>query len=181
MNALLRGWTQYFRYAHNAPRRFRYLTGVAYWLMAHYLGRKHRRSIKQIMRSAYGVEPASHKRALYTCQGGKRVYLWNKPPPRGSLFSTGVGAKDIQPLPLTSWAAGRSYAQRLEVSRRAGQRCECCDTVATPLVVHHPHRLGHVRKRQRGPANVIASGQDQRVKLLCPACHKQHHPGGWHG
>jgi RNA-directed DNA polymerase len=181
VNALLRGWTQYFRYAHNAPRRFRYLTGVAYWLCAHYLGRKHRCSIKQVMRIAYGVDPASHKRALYTCNGGKRVYLWNKPPPRGSLFSKGIGAKDVQPLPLTSWATGRSYAQRVAVAGRAGQHCEQCDNVAAALVVHHPHRLGQVRKHKRGPANVIASGQEQQVKLLCPACHKQHHPGGWQG
>lgn len=181
VNALLRGWTQYFRYAHNAPQRFRYLTGVAYWLMAHYLGRQHRCSIKQIMRTAYGVDPASRKRALYTSQGGKRVYLWNKPPPRGSLFRLGVDAKDVQPLPLTSWAAGRSYAQRVEVTRRAHHRCEGCDTVAAPLVVHHPHRLRQVRQQRRGSANVIASGQEQQVKLLCPACHQQHHHGGWHG
>ena len=89
VHALLRGWTPYCRYAHNAPRRFRSLTGVAYWLSAHSLGRNHRRSIQQSMRIAYGVDPASHKRALDTSQGGKRVYLWNKPPQRGSLFSTG--------------------------------------------------------------------------------------------
>ena len=34
--------------------------------------------------------------------------------------------------------------------------------------------------RTRGPANVIASGAEQRVKLLCPECHQQHHPGGWY-
>src|SRR5262249_52483378 len=41
VNALMRGWTQYFRYANNATQRFGYLTGVVYWLGAHYLGRKH--------------------------------------------------------------------------------------------------------------------------------------------
>jgi group II intron reverse transcriptase/maturase len=182
INALMRGWANYFRYAHNAPKRFRYLTGVVYWLTAHYLGRKHRRSIKQVMRTHYGVDPASGKRALYTrSKGGKRVYIWNKLPQRRSLLSKGVGAKDTQPLPLTSWAAGHSYEQRMEVRTRTAQRCDHCGNCSPQLAVHHPNRLGRRQKRRQGPANIIASGQEQHVKLLCPTCHKQHHPGGWHG
>jgi hypothetical protein len=42
VNALLRGWSNYFRYANDAPHRFAYLTGVVYWLGARFLGRKHR-------------------------------------------------------------------------------------------------------------------------------------------
>jgi group II intron reverse transcriptase/maturase len=182
VNALMRGWAQYFRYANNASKRFGYLTGVGYWLVAHALGRKHRCSIQRVMRTHYGVDPTTGKQALYTMTpGGKRVYLWNKPPQRRSLFSGVVGAKDVQPLPLTSWAGGHSYEQRMEVSQRAAQRCEHCGTTSPQLVVHHPHRLGRLRKRKRGVAHVIASGQEQHVKLLCPACHQQHHPGGWRG
>jgi RNA-directed DNA polymerase len=90
VNALMRGWTNYYRYANNATNRFGYLTGVVYWLVAHSLGRKHRCSLKRAMRTAYGVDPTSGKRALYTSKGSKRVYLWNKPPHRQSLFS-GMG------------------------------------------------------------------------------------------
>jgi hypothetical protein len=50
VNALLAGWTNYYRYANNATHRFLSLTGVAYWLTAHYLGRKHRGSIKRLRR-----------------------------------------------------------------------------------------------------------------------------------
>jgi group II intron reverse transcriptase/maturase len=181
INALLRGWTNYFRYANNATNRFLYLTGVVYWLTAHYLGRKHRCSIKRLMRTRYRVDPASGKRALYTTGfEGKRVYIWNKPPPRRSLFSGGVGAKDAQPLPITSWAKGHSYEQRVKGGSRSEQRCEHCGTLTPKLIVHHPHRLGKLRKRKLGPANVIASGQEQHVKLLCVDCHQQHHPNGWH-
>jgi DDE superfamily endonuclease/Group II intron, maturase-specific domain len=116
VNALMRGWTHYFRYANNATNRFLYLTGVVYWLTAHYLGRKYRCSIKRLMRTRYGVDPASGKRALYTTgSDGERVYLWNKPPPWRSFLSGVVGAKDVQPLPITSWAKGHSYEQRVQV------------------------------------------------------------------
>jgi hypothetical protein len=74
VNALLRGWTTDFRYAHNATNRFLYRTGVVYWLTAHDLGRKYRGSIKRLMRTRYGVDAASGKRALDTTgSDGKRV------------------------------------------------------------------------------------------------------------
>jgi hypothetical protein len=182
VNALMRGWTNYFRYAHNATQRFGYLTGVVYWLGAHYLGRKYRCSIKKVMRNHYGVDPTSGKRALYTStQAGKCLYIWNKPPRRCSLFNNVVQAKDVQPLPMTSWASGRSYAQRMEVYNRSEQHCEHCGNISSTLIVHHPHRLGKLPKRKKGKSNVIASGQQQKVKLLCFECHKLHHPGGWSG
>jgi hypothetical protein len=182
VNALLHGWANYFRYANNAPKRFGYLTGVVYWLTAHYLGRKHRCSIKQVMRKRYGMDPKSRKRALYTTnETGKRVFIWNKPPRWQSLLSPKVEAKDVQPLPMTSWSDGHSYEQREVVRHRAAQWCEHCGATSTDLVVHHPNRLGKVRKRKQGQARVIASGQEQRVKLLCRTCHQQHHPGGWNG
>jgi hypothetical protein len=181
VNALLRGWANYFRYANNATARFGYLTGVVYWLGAHYLGRKHRCSIKRLMRSHYGTDPASGKRALYiTSKEGKRVFFWNKPPQRRSVFSGMVDAKDTQPLPLMSWAQGRSLEQR-QATQATQQSCASCGQASARLIVHHPQRLGRRAQRKSGPANVIASGQEQHVKLLCPACHRQHHPNGWQG
>jgi hypothetical protein len=182
VNALLRGWANSCRYAHNATNRFLYLTGGGYWLMAHYLGRKHRCSIKRLRRTRYGRDPGSGKRAWYVTGGdGKRVYFWNKPPRRRSLLRGVVGAKDVQPLPITSGAGGHSYEQRVQVRSRSAHTCEHCGRGASKLIVHHPHRLGKVRQRQLGPAKVIASGQEQHVKRLCFPCHQQHHPGGWTG
>ncbi len=180
VNALMRGWSQYFRYANNATPRFGYLTGVVYWLGAHYLGRKHRCSIKKLMRQHYGTDPQSGKRALYiTNSKGKRVFLWNKPPQKLSVLSQAVSAKDTQPLPITGWAGGRSYEQRQTEQAVKGSVCQRCGEASAKLIIHHPNRLGRVAMRKSGPANVIASGQEQAVKLLCPECHKQSHPHGW--
>ncbi len=182
VNAQVRGWSQYFRYANNATQRFNYLTGVVYWLTAHYLGRKHRRSIRKVMRMHYGVDPSSGKKALYvTGSRGKRVFIWNKPPQRCSVFSKVVKARDTQPLPLMSWAEGRSYEQRQALHAAKGQTCQHCGRTRTRLVVHHPNRLGRKAKRKSGPANVIASGQEQHAKLLCLECHLRHHREGWRG
>src|SRR5262249_35704865 len=130
----------------------------------------------------YGVDPISGKKALYvTGSRDKRVFIWNKPPQRSSVLSKVVNAKDIQPLSLTSWAQGRSYQQRQALNSARARMCQGCGRSHVRLVVHHPHRLGRKAKRKTGPANVIASGQEQRVKLLCLDCHQQHHPEGWRG
>jgi hypothetical protein len=180
VNALMRGWANSFRYANNATNRFSSLTGVVSWLVAHSLGRQPRGAMPQAMRTAYGVDPTSGKRALYTRKGGKRVDIWHTPPQRQSRFSGAVGAKDVQPFPMMGWARGRSSEQRVEARQSTGQRCQHCGTTTQKLLVHHPNRLGQHGQRKQGPANVIASGAEQRVKLLCPGGHKQHHPGGWH-
>ena len=134
------------------------------------------------MRTHYGVDPKSGKKALYvTGSRGRRVFIWNKPPPWCSVLSKVVKAKDIQPLPLMSWAQGRSYEQRQGLYATKGRQCQRCGRTGLRLVVHHPHRLGRRMKRKSGPANVIASGQEQQVKLLCLECHQQHHPDGWRG
>jgi hypothetical protein len=183
VNALVRGWANYYRYAHNASQRFASLRNMVYWLTAHYLGRKHRCSLQRIMRTHYGTDPQTGQQALYTSinNGTKRVCVWNKPPRRLSLFGPLVPGHDMQSLPWTSWAGGRSTEQRQTLRAAAGGRCQHCGQTSAQLVVHHPHRLSRTKKRTHRPAPVIASGQEQTVKLLCPACHRQHHPGGWRG
>lgn len=184
VNAQMRGWTQYYRYANNAQRHFAHLTGVVYWLGAHYIGRKHRCSIKRVMRRHYGIDPTSGRRALYTRNSkGEQVFLWNKPPQRQTVYSRTVGAKDSQPLVMASWGRGHSIAQRQALLVTKQARCDVCgqsknSAELAELDVHHPNRLGRRRKRQSGPANVIASGEEQEVKLLCSECHKRHHAAG---
>jgi group II intron reverse transcriptase/maturase len=181
INALMCGWTQYYRYANNATQRFGYLTGVVFWLTAHYLGRKHRSSIKKMMRTHYGVDSRTGKRALYIARpNGKRLFIWNKPPRWKSVLSGQVSARDIRPVTMTAWAAGHSYQQRLELREWCQNRCQHCDKASSRLMVHHPNRLGKCQQRKQGPANIIQSAHEQQAKLLCPDCHRQHHPGGWH-
>lgn len=181
VNAQMRGWTQYYRYAHNAKARFKYLTGVVYWLTAHYLGRKHRRSIKKTMRVHYGLDPITGRQALYiTRPDGKRLFIWNKYPQQKSVMTTQIGTQDIRPVNMTSWAGGHSYQQRLELRAQYNNRCQHCGATAYQLVVHHPNRRHKRPRLKKGPANIIQSAQEQQAKLLCFDCHKQHHPGGWH-
>ena len=137
VNALLRGWTQYYRYANNATRRFEYLTGVVFWLTAHYLGRKHRCSIKKLMSTHYGVDPKTGRRALYIARpDGKRLFIWNKPPERRSILTGQVYAQDTRPVTMSSRAGGRSYEQRLALKEPSDGKCQDCGEVVADPEVH---------------------------------------------
>lgn len=180
VNALMRGWTQYYSYAHNATRRFRSLLRVVFWLTAHYLGRKQRCSIKSLMAPHYGVDPQTGRRALYvTRPDGQPLFIWNTPPRRRPILTRQIYAQDRLPVLWTAWARGHSYEQRLELLTRYGKRCQRCGQASPTLVVHHPHRLSKRPYRKRGPVAVIQSAQEQQAKLLCPGCHLQHHHGRW--
>ncbi len=178
VNALMRGWTNYYRYANNATRRFGYLTGVVFWLTAHYLGRKHRRSIKRLMRSHYAVNPKTGRRSLYITQpNGKRLFIWKKPPKRQSIWAVQINAQDTRPVIIPSWASGHSYEQRLELHDQRDGHCQHCGEPNSNLIVHHPNRLGKRPYRKLGPARVIQSGQEQQVMLICSDCHQRRHLG----
>jgi RNA-directed DNA polymerase len=184
VNAQMRGWANYYCYASNAGKRFRYLTGMVFWLTAHYLGRKHRVSIKKLMRKHYGKDQKTGKRCLYIIRpNGKRLSIWHDPPKWRSVLTGQPYAQDIQPIVMTSWAGGHSYEQRQQLHASFDNRCQNCGKESErliPLTVHHTNRLGRIRKRKLGPANIIQSAEAQEVKLLCPECHKQHHTnGGW--
>lgn len=184
VNAQMRGWANYYRYAHNASRRYGYLTGVVFWLTAHYLGRKYRCSIPQVMRTHYGIDPQTGRRALYiTRPDGTRLSIWHQPPKWQSLLTRQVGADDTQPSNMSAWARGHSYEQRKQAHATFDNHCQQCgkeSDLLQPLVVHHPNRIGRRRRDKLGPANIIQSAEAQQVKLLCQDCHKQHHAnGGW--
>jgi len=184
VNAQMRGWANYYCYASNAGKRFRYLTGMVFWLTAHYLGRKYRVSIKKLMRTHYGKDQKTGKRCLYIIRpNGKRLSIWHDPPKWRSVLTGQPYAQDIQAIVMTSWAGGHSYEQRQQLHASFDNRCQNCGKESErliPLTVHHTNRLGRIRKRKLGPANIIQSAEAQEVKLLCSECHKQHHPnGGW--
>src|SRR6266851_9305041 len=99
VNVLMRGWTQYYRYASNATSRFGKLKGAVYWLAAHYLGRKYRHSIKDIMRTHYSTDPKTQKQAFYVTQpDGKPLFIWNKYQQWRSILTGKVYAHDIRPI-----------------------------------------------------------------------------------
>jgi group II intron reverse transcriptase/maturase len=182
VNAVARGWMNYYRYAHNNNVIGGKLSTVVFWRTVHYLGKKHRRSIAKVMRNHYGRDPATGCKALFIHKPGEppspetRYFIWHKTPRRLLLASpTVTTVQDKQTGINTDWAKGRSRHKRLETRATAGNACQHCGATGEPLYVHHPNRLSKVKVVKKGSARVAQSGIAQQTKLLCYACHLAHH------
>jgi group II intron reverse transcriptase/maturase len=182
VNAVARGWMNYYRYAHNSSVTGGKLSMVVFWRTVHYLGKKHRRSITKMMRNHYGRDPKTGCKALFIYRPGKppspktRYFIWHKTPRRLSLASVAARTvQDKQAYINTNWANGRSQHKRLETRARAADTCQHCGAMGVPLFAHHPNRLSKAKRVKKGAGPVARSGIMQQTKLLCRTCHLAHH------
>ena len=175
VNAVARGWCNYYRYAYNAPSTFGRLTTVVFHLTMNYLTKRHRCSRRKMMYRCYKRDPKTNKKALSTINPGneKRLFIWNAYPKRVSILTHNGHAQDTKPNLFHAWASGHSRAKRAELLAKVGEKCEVCGSTTPPFFRHHPKRL-------RNTSDVmgrIHSGYEQRGKLLCADCHQSHHHG----
>ena len=175
VNAQVRGWSNYYRYAHDARESFGKVTTIVYWQTLNYLSRKHNISPRRIMRQRYRRDPETGHLALFTQHpGGNQYFIWNKPPKYLSMLSVGGYANDRVPYVTTMWADGHSVEKKAQLVAEAEGRCEVCGVENVTLYAHHPKRLRNASRTSRGQA---ASGYEQQGKLLCQTCHLAHHHG----
>ncbi len=182
INAIARGWSNYYRYAYNIHTVGGKLSLIIYWRTVHYLATRHRRSIAAIMRDTYARDPHTGCLALYIATPGKpqtpehRYFLWHKTLPRLPLNAAlAYRVQDREAYLNLGWARGRSTHKKLTTRAEAGNRCACCGAHATTHSVHHPNRLAKVKRVKKGWGHVAQSGMDQQTTLLCHRCHMTHH------
>ncbi len=182
VNAVVRGWTNFYRYAHNNNVIGGKLSQVIFWRTAHYLAKKHRCSLAKMMPKHYDRSPTTRCKALFVYKPNKtpteetRYFIWHKTAKRLSLVSTWASTvQDQQAYINTNWAKGRSLQKQLETQTEANHTCQGCGTTLDPLSTHHPNRLSKAKRVKKGAGHVARSGLEQQTKLLCHTCHMAHH------
>ncbi|HAA03834.1 MAG TPA: group II intron reverse transcriptase/maturase, partial [Syntrophobacteraceae bacterium] len=97
INAVARGWTNYYRYAHNNNVIGGKLSMVIFWRTVHYLGKRHRHSLAKVMHDHYTRDSKTGCKGLFTYKPGmpqipeNRYFIWHKMPKRLGLMA--VAAK----------------------------------------------------------------------------------------
>lgn len=182
VNAIARGWMNYYRYAHNNNVTGGKLSMVIYWQTVHYLGKRHRCSIAKVMKDHYTRDPKTGCLGLYVSTPAKtqtpehRYFIWHKTPARLGLGAgSSYQVQDEQSYIDRGWAKGRSLHKKLETKASAQQRCEHCGTNDRRLYVHHPNRLAKAKRVTKGMGHVVQSGLEQKTLLLCRNCHTAYH------
>jgi group II intron reverse transcriptase/maturase len=184
VNAIARGWTNYYRYAHNSNQAAGRLSTAVFWRVVHYLGKRHRQSLRKMMQHRYRRDPNTNCKTLFVQKpdakpgSDSRYFLWHKRPKRRSVLTPeAITAQDRKPYLNTNWARGRSLTRRLEALAIAERTCQDCGCSDEPLYVHHANRLRNAKRVRKGYGHVAQSGHAQQGKVLCQACHLEYHHG----
>jgi len=185
MSAMFRGWCHYYRYATAPQATFSDLSDYTWWRYAHYVARKHRLSIAQMIKQERQakrlreVERNGRKKLTFRIfVEGKAVTLDLFPPRTGqirALPDTGQWTVDLKPVIPTQWQSGRSLATRRAALERAKGTCERCRE-RPAAHVHHTVAL-------RGKTFLarVMSDRAQRYTALavCEECHLEMHGGSY--
>src|SRR5262249_54421415 len=189
MSAKFRGWCNYYKYANRPQVVFSRVAQKMWWFYAHFLARKHRSSVRALLRrlkengSHRMITKGTSKRGTFTIDvgKGKRIFLDLYPPKSEQIRRVSNKENwtvDLKPVNPTGWLRGRSAATRLSALARNNGRCERCQE--NPAIqVHHKNRM----KAKRSILARTASDRDQQnqARALCKECHLEDHHGTWQG
>jgi hypothetical protein len=186
LNAMFRGWCEYYKYAHAPQKVFNQLAEKTWWMYAHYLSRKQRSSIKKmIIREKKAgrltmVERKNRKRQTFSIEMGNRRIILDTFPPKTEMIRALRNKRDwtvdLRPIKPKSWQSGRSLATRMKALERANGICERCGE--NP--VDHVHHTIHMRKKGSFLARIMSDKAQQETALaLCRKCHIEVHGGSF--
>jgi len=171
VNAILRGWRNYYRFAMAPQRTFEYMQYKVFWLVSHYLASKNRTTIPVILKR-YGATVTRNGRTRQTL----RKWVMEKPidldvfPPRSAnIFQVKYGKQlidDVKPVTVQEWATGRSIEDRIQALEAADYQCSYCGTTED-VQVHH---TGGLRGLQTAKQKSMAGQAKERIPL-CRSCH----------
>lgn len=111
VNAVLRGWMNYYRYATAPQRTFSTIGHKVFWQVSHYLARRHQTTMPTIMRlySRPMTRKGTTRQTLTKWVGEKPFSLWTAPPKTESIYRVwGEEGIDTKPMTVHEWARGRS-------------------------------------------------------------------------
>lgn len=171
LNRIIAGWCRYYQHTDFASRRFSRIGYKAFWLVAHWLGRKHRMSIKQVCRrfrnrTSFGTDQQT-LRLHDTFASVRYREDYRRPNP----YTTQTPLEREEMLELSPWLGGEQRPGMADlrpvIMERDGYRCRLCQVNVTGTTCQVDH-LKPVRLFKRPvDANVPSN-----LWTLCVKCHK---------
>jgi RNA-directed DNA polymerase len=172
LNRVIGGWCRYYQYTGRASTQFAKLRPFVFWKVAHWIGRKYKISMPEIMKRYYvGSTLATDQyRLMMPNEIKTKIYRPSviKPNPYlmqeilldreellDEIFWTGFerrpGTEDLRPLVLA----------------RDGYVCQICEKTVTPSA----YQLDHIKPFRRFKLPVEAN-RLENLWILCPECHE---------
>jgi RNA-directed DNA polymerase len=171
LNRLIGGWCRYYQYTSTANSRFNKLRPTLFWGMAHWLGRKHKLDMPEVIRRFSESNTFASKERLVmptefpTLQYKQRFlkpnpYLTQVRPEREDLpvesywsgYEARPGMADLRPLIL----------------ERDEYRCQLCGARVTDTTAEVDH-IRPVRRYKRP----VEANTESNLWTLCKPCHRE--------
>lgn len=185
INAMYRGWCNYYRFATSPLKTFNTLASFTWWQYAHFSARKEKLSIAAMIRQKVKskelgeVKKGDRKSNTFQVKVGDRTLILDLFYPKKVQIKAIPNKQnwevDLKPINILGWQSGRSLATRLEALDRAKGICEKCRE--NPVThVHHT-----VPIRGKTFLARVESDREQRytAKALCKECHLKVHGGSF--
>jgi RNA-directed DNA polymerase len=172
LNRLIRGWCQYYQYTSKASTQFAKLEGDLFWEMAHWLGRKFKIAMPEVMRrfNQDGRTSGNH-RLLKPTEFPSLRYQQRFFKPNPYLMQNRVLSREN--LPVESyWSGyearpGMADLQPLILERDEGV-CQNCGIKVTASTAE----IDHIRPVRRFKRPIDANTFDN-LWTLCKDCHRE--------
>ncbi len=185
MSDKFRGWCNYYRYASSPQPNFSKLARYTWWRYAHFKARKHKKSIKAMIKSERKAKGLGRVRKngrvanTFQIKLEKKTLILDIFPPKTQQIRKVSNKQDwrvdLKPVTPMNWQSGRSLATRLTALDRANGVCERCHK--RPVAhVHHT-----VPIKGKSFLARVRSDHDQQytAKALCKECHLEVHGGSF--
>jgi len=172
LNRIIGGWCRYYQHTNKASVQFAKLAHKTFWLVAHWLGRKYKLTMPQVMlKYAKGLTFGTKDMKLllhsefHTQRYTKRLL---KPNPY-----TNQAKLEREKFPIEqSWMGYERrpgwYDQRLQILERDGYTCRLCGKTVTS----ENGEVDHIRQYKRFKLPVNAN-RLENLRTVCIECHRK--------
>jgi RNA-directed DNA polymerase len=178
VNRIIGGWCRYYQYTSKACRQFSRMERETFWLVAHWLARKHRLGIPETLTKFYAVHVKGDPKTL----GVDEVWLVRHTSYKGLRYRS----SPFKPNPYTTTGAGFEREELFDddpwrgtesrpgmadlrplVLKRDGNRCRRCKEPVTEETAQVDH-IRPVRSFKRP----VDANRLENLWTLCIRCHK---------
>lgn len=172
LNRVIAGWCRYFQYTSKASIQFGKLANDTFWLVAHWLGRKHRLNMPNVLRqyAAEGSLGVDERRLLR--HDSFKTLRYTVSPYKPNPYTTQSAIEREELLDTAPWLGtekrpGTMDLRPIVLARDEG-RCRLCHKPVT-LAISQMDHIRSVRCFKRPiDANVLSN-----LWTLCIDCHRE--------
>jgi group II intron reverse transcriptase/maturase len=172
LNRYIAGWSRYYQHTTKATVQFRKLRPLLFWLFAHWLGRKFRLPITQVLRRYQQGDTFADGELRLFFHNNFRHKVWAKSFVKPNPYTT-MTPIEREELPDEDPWRGQESTGRIgwaDIRRHAMERdhytCQVCKVLVTPETCEVDHIRPVWRFKRPVDANTLANAW-----TLCIPCH----------